>query len=279
MEDTPDIKTIVVGHGESARFLAFGDDSKFMNTLVYAFAIVDRVNHKRAAKRIRGIKDKFRISPEIPIHCRILFRKEQREKHGLAHMSDDDARSLVRMVIVEMNKIPVALRFAFMNIPNVDMGAEGRITLNHVSDGSAIDLPLKCDSKGFLGLLMQSCFAVSPDGREGPPASECQIYTSEDSTRITFIGKERKRADKWYTGFSDIGAKENTVFGIEPIILKNSDSQMMGVADIFAYLCSHAMEKECRDSFFREQLGKVKFWSRATFLPNQALHPIAGGGG
>jgi hypothetical protein len=191
-------------------------------------------------------------------------------------MSDDEARSLVRMVIVEMNKIPVVLRYAFMNQPNVDTGAEGRITLNHVSDGSTIDLPLKCDPKGFLGLLMQSCFAVSPDGREGPPASECRIYTSKDSTRINFIGKERKRADKWYAGFSGIGAKENTVFGIEPIILNNSDSQMLGVADIFAYLCSHAMEKECRETFFREQLSKIKFWSRATFLPNHSLLPTAG---
>jgi hypothetical protein len=50
MEDTPGIKTIVVGHDESARFLAFGDDSQFMNTLVYAFAIVDRANNKRAEK-------------------------------------------------------------------------------------------------------------------------------------------------------------------------------------------------------------------------------------
>ncbi|MEW6068645.1 MAG: hypothetical protein AB1610_10195 [Nitrospirota bacterium] len=268
MKDTSNIETVSVGHGEGTRFLAFGDDSQFMNTVVYAFAIVDRSNHRRADRRIRKIKDKFRIAPDIPIHCRILFRKEQREKHGLTHMSDDDARSLVRMAIVEMNKIPVALRYAYMDLSDLDMGAEGKITLKHVSDDSTIDMPVKYDPKGFIGLLMQSCFAVSPDGREGPPASECQIYTSEDSTKISFIGKERKRADKWYSGFSDIGARENTVFGIEPIILKNSASQMLGVADIFAYLCSHAMEKQCRDTFFREQLGKIKYWSRATFLLN-----------
>jgi hypothetical protein len=278
MEDTLKIKTVSVGHKEGARFLAFGDDSHFMNTLAYAFAIVHRANHKRAEKSMREIKDRFRIAPEVPIHCRILFRKEQRQKHGLAHMGDDDARSLVKMVIAETNKIPVFLRYAFMNLSDVDLGREGKITLNHISDGSTIDLPIKYESKGFLGFLMQMCFSVPPDGRNGPPASECQIYTSEDSTRINFIGKDRKRADRWYSGFSDIGAKENTVFGIEPVILKNSDSQMLGVADVFAYLCSHAMEKECPYTFFREQLSKVKYWSRAEFLPNQALHPTAGGG-
>lgn len=279
MNDTPDTKTVIVGHNDSARFLAFGDDSQFMDTIVYAFAIVDRANHKKAEKSMGKIKDTFRIPPEVPIHCRILFRKEQRIKHGLAHLGDDDARSLVRMVVREMNKIPVLLRYAFMDLSDLNLGAEGKITLNHVSDGSTIDVPMKYESKGFLGFLMQSCFAVSPDGSDGPPASECQIYTSEDSTRINFIGKDRKRADKWYSGFSDIGAKENTVFGIEPIILKSSELQMLGVADVFAYLCSHAMEKKCQYTFFSEQVSKVKHWSSAKCLPNQALHPTSGGGG
>ena len=120
---------------------------------------------------------------------------------------------------------------------------------------------------------MQSCFAVAPDGSQGPPASQCQIIVSEDRTKIRFMGEGRSRADRWYSGYSDIGAPERSVFQLNPIRATVQNNPMLQIADVFSYVITHALSKYCKDEFFKVQLGRVRYWSRSIFKPSSSLQP------
>lgn len=163
-----------------------------------------------------------------------------------------------------MNQGPVRIRYAVGNLAEFGAAIGNEIEMQHESDGSTIKLSAKLDPKGVLGMLMQACFAVPPDGSQGPPPSHCKIFVSEDSTKVEFIGPKRSRADGMYSGFSDIGAPESHVFHLQPTVVNANNEPMLQLADIAAYVCSHAAEEPAENSFFREQHGRFRYWSRAT---------------
>ena len=132
-------------------------------------------------------------------------------------------------------------------------------------DGSKTRLPVTADPKALLGMLMQACFLVPPDGSAGPTASECEIIVAEDTTKVSFIGPRRQRADRIYAGYSDIGAPDGSVFQLKPSPLRPENVPLLQLADIAAYLCSHSHGDDEAQAFFREELKKVKFWWRVGY--------------
>lgn len=98
-----------------------------------------------------------------------------------------------------------------------------------------------------------------------------QIFVSEDSTKVEFIGPKRRRADGMYSGFSDIGAQEGYVFQLQPTVVNANIEPMLQLADIAAYVCSHASDESAENSFFREQRGRFRYWSQAVFAANPTV--------
>ena len=90
---------------------------------------------------------------------------------------------------------------------------------------------------------------------------------------VKFIGPKRSRADRMYSGFSDIGAPGGSVFQLQPTVVKSCSHPLLQLADIAAYICSHSLDDSNENAFFREQRGRFKYWSRAVFVANPALQP------
>jgi hypothetical protein len=255
--------TIRVGSSHDANYLAFGDDSQFGDVLVYAFAILHRTRSKAVEASILALKERFKIPKQTTLHCRILFSGHQRQKAGLGHLTPDDVQSIVARLVTIMNQKSVLIRYAIANLAEFGKLLGDEIKLQHESDGSTMKLPVKLDPKGVLGILMQSCFAVSPNGSQGPPASDCNIFVAEDSTKVEFIGEKRSRADGLYSGFSDIGAPAGNVFQLHPTVVKADSEAILQLADVAAYVCSHAYDTTHKGQFFRDHRQRIRLLSRS----------------
>jgi hypothetical protein len=253
------------GGDASADYLAFGDDSQFGDTLVYAFVIVHRDRAPQVRTRLSELKQRFRISASENLHCRVLFSGHQRKKAGLGHLSPQDVRSLIAEAVTIINEGPVLIRFAVGGLPEFERALGNQIEMKHESDGSRTRLPVKLDPKGLLSILLQMCFAVAPDGSNGPTASECKIFASEEKTRVEFIGSKRRRADAMYSGFNDIGAPAGNVFQLIPTVVGPASEPLLQLADIAAYICSHSTDESDENSFFREQRTRFLYWSSGVF--------------
>lgn len=264
-------RTKIIGGNQNAPFVAFGDDSQYNGALVFAYVVVPRTRLRRALRDIGKIKEKFKFPAGAAIHCRELFSGQQRAKQGLAHLGQQEARAIVQHAITLINQHKVFLRYAYAHTERIEgiFGSSGTITLAHKFDGSEVVLPAAFEPKGIIGLLAHACFASNPDGSQGPTASQCEIYAAQDKTQVRFVGKGRQRADSLIRGYSDIGAPEGVIFQINPTIASSDFSPLFELADIAAYLCSHAIHTGDRESFFRDALSRVKYWAQGEFLLNR----------
>lgn len=254
-------KTIDIRNDPSAQYVAFGDDSKFGDILVFAFFVIARKDIDRMNKRIAKIKRKFGV-PEVTIlHCRELFHPHPREKAGLGHLSSERARSIVGHIIHELNVLDCRVSYAFLR------SRPGEMVLPGVGG-----IPVHYDDKGMLSMLAQACYS-RPGGALDPRTGACEIFVAEDRTKIQFLGAEFGRADKWTAGFSDVGAEPGTVFRITPRPIPVAGHPMMQIADVLAYTCSHALSGVPPSPFFKDHLARVRRLEVAEMFPNGAPTP------
>lgn len=255
-----------LGRSDQGNYLAFGDDSQFGDTLAYAFAIVHRTRIETLEARLLDLKRQFDIPEEIPLHCRVLFSGQQRERAGLGHLTSQDAQLIVKRAVTIMNRGPVLVRYAVGSLAEWRLEIGDELEMHDGTDGPTTKEPVKHDPKGLLSMLMQGCFAIPPDGSEGPTASQCKILVSEDSTMVKFIGTRRRRADRMYSGFLDIGAPPNHVFQLDPIAVDVGRQPLLQLADIAAYICSHNACQADSAAFFRQQHNRFRYWLRKIFV-------------
>jgi len=252
------VREILVGNNRNAPCIAYGDESSYEEILTYAFAIVHRVNLEKIDSLIEKIRDKYSIPHDISLHCRILFNSSARENNKLGHLEDEDVKNIILDIVSAMGDICL-LRYAYFVAPSEFDFDKIVMTTFQSTDGSPPPkFPIKYDKKGILGLLMLVCFAVPPDGKKWPTPDKCEIFVSEDYSRIHFLGTKRSRADNYYRGISDIGAPPGCVFRLNPVILKSDDATLLQVADILSYICPHAISKKCRNYFFKYALNLVR---------------------
>lgn len=259
-------RNVITVGGDTAEYLAFGDDSQYGDTLVYAFAIIHRSRISVTESRLAALKRRYRIPDAVPLHCRVLFSGDQREKAGLGHLTPQSAKQIFERVITIMNRGPVFIRYAVADLAECKAAMGNELQMYNKNGIESDRLSVIVDPKAILGLLMQTCFAVPADGSEGPTSSQCTIYVSSDATRVKFIGPQRKRADRMYSGFSSIGAPEGQVYQLSPIAVKEEQQPLLQLADIAAYTCSHAIEACETNSFFRTQQNRFKYWLRKRFV-------------
>ena len=167
------------GKNNVAPFCAFGDDSAYKNILVYAYAIFHRRNVSKAKKIITKLKKKYMIPKKLPIHCRIMFSGDQRRKKGLGHISIVRVKQLVSQIIDEMNDVPCLLRYAYCEVPET-----GKIFLDVIDKE---EKKVHDEPKGILSLLSGSCFTPRKEV-QAPGIEQCEIFASEDNTKIRFLG-------------------------------------------------------------------------------------------
>jgi hypothetical protein len=256
---------IPIGRNSESQFCVYGDESRFRDTLVFATAIFFRRDLDRAKQVLEQLRQHYRIPPTLPIHCRVLYNPDARRKCGVDHLDEAAVNELIATLVARMKSVPAACRFAWTLLPN-------RHPLVDSTDPSWV---LPNEPKGVLGVLMQACFAVPADGSQGPSASESEIFVSADRTKIRFFGNKRYQAHRGYSGFSDVDAPTGQVFHIEPHVIPDDrwpDHPLLQVADVFAYICSHA-DPELHGKEFFTQLLKTMYWSRATLVLEDETTP------
>lgn len=251
------------GKNNVAPFCAFGDDSAYKNILVYAYAIFHRRNVYKAKKIITKVKKKYMIPKKIPIHCRIMFSGDQRRKKGLGHISIVRVKQLVSQIIDEMNDVPCLLSYAYCEVPET-----GKIFLDVIDKE---EKKVHDEPKGILSLLSGSCFTPRKDVVQALGIEQCEIFASEDKTKIRFLGKDRRRADRYLSAMAFEDKKNQTKKHLRPHV---KDHFLQQVADVYAYVCSHALSKNCEDAFFKEQLDKVKYPTRAKCFPDSQFEEL-----
>lgn len=191
--------TIIVGQDPKARYCAYGDESATRDRLAYAYALFRREHIVRAEKTLRIIKQNFGFPEGVPIHCRVLFNSAQRKKKGLSHIDDRGARKLLDKVVYHLDKLPAACQFSYCRRPIKE------VLLDETEESPVI----RTDPKGIMGFLAQGCFGTN----NGIRPTDCQIFISEEETRMRFIGDRRMRVDRWYSsGYSVAGAPKGKFF-------------------------------------------------------------------
>ena len=268
-------KNVINVSSDPAEYLAFGDDSQYGDTLVYTFAIIHRNRISVTESRLVALKRRYRIPDAVPLHCRVLFSGDQREKAGLGHLTPQSAKQIVERAITIMNRGSVLIRYAVADLAECKVTMGNELQMYDKSGTESDRLSVIVDPKAVLGILMQSCFAVPADGSEGPTSSQCTIYVSDDATRVKFVGPQRKRADRMYSGFSSIGAPEGQVYQLSPIPMREEQQPLLQLADIAAYTCSHAFEVRETSSFFRTQHNRFKHWLRKRYVADVSQSAIS----
>ncbi|MCE3238617.1 MAG: hypothetical protein K0R24_1598 [Gammaproteobacteria bacterium] len=267
-------ETIIVGNAP-AEYLAFGDDSHHQNTLVYAFLIIKESLIASVENRVNAIKAFYGILDNIILHCKMLFSGDERRKAGIAYLSSEKVRSIITRIVRIINETPIFLRYAYCNLEDQKIHFD---KLNAEETDEENKAPKKIqlapDSKGLLGRLAHISLSTLPRDPCIPTINKCQVVVSEDKTKVHFIGKNRRQAHYWISGFSDIGVPLNSVFQLHPIIKKSHESIMLQLADMAAYMCCQALSEGSNSLFFREKLKEIKYWTSANLIPNEVfLYP------
>lgn len=249
----------LVGRDKAAPFVAFGDDSRYGPFAAFAFVLIPRTRVGSARKKLDQIKRRFRIPPSLVLHCRTLFSGQQREKMGLAHLTREDVRAIVAQAITAINQVNGRLHYAVQDFTAFSQMVGKEIQMTSVDGSPPITLPVSEEPKGLLGTLAIACFPLDPSGAFGPSAAQCEIYASEDKTKISFIGEGRTRADSLYSGFLD-GGSDDALFQLNAHLVAADADPLLQLADIAAYVCSHAASSAEDDRFWREQCARVVNW-------------------
>ncbi|MFM0261876.1 hypothetical protein [Paraburkholderia sediminicola] len=252
-------QTIQVGRDEKAPFVAFGDDSQYGDSLAFAFVLVPRTRLRFAERKLERLKKRFKIPQHVTLHCRTLFSGQQREKSGLGHLSPSDVRSIAAQAITIINDVNARVHFAVQDATTFFASLGNELQLYNQDGSPSVKLPVTPDPKGLLGMMAFSCFPLNQNGRYGPTASQCEIYVSEDKTKVGFIGEKRTRADSHYAGFLDIG---NACVQLNANIVAADAIPLLQLADIASYICSHAFSKTGDVQFWKDQCARITNWFR-----------------
>lgn len=253
----------VTGSSRSADWVAFGDDSVYAGTLVYAFFMFKRTKIKTIERDFRELKKRFNFPLNSKLHCRELLSGQKREKSGLGHLSKEDIDAIFNTIVTIINRQKGLVRFNYAFTEKIDSVFSGPLTLDSTVDGEpSISVDSVFNEKGVLGLLAQGCFANRLDGREGPLPDQCEIFVSPDKTLVKFIGNKKNKAHYLASGFSDIEAKDGRINLVAPVIGGDYFADLYEIADVVAYICCHAIHTISGRS---DEQRYVRFYDRMTW--------------
>ena len=265
-----DINNNIISHGSNtnAKYLAFGDDSQYEDILVFAYVLILRSKLNRVISEFEKIKEKFKFSPNSKIRCRVLFSGHQREKNGLGHLTQNNIRSLLFHVVTLLNKHDIGVYFSYASASagKLAFGENTFLEMNDLEGNKSL-MKSNYDPKGILGILSQSCWA-GIDATKYPTVNDCEIFAAEDETKINWIGDTKNRADRWLSGFSDVGAPQGSVFKLKPSVKPSNFSPCFELADIAAYIYSHSLDANLENLLFKELTREIKLWKSTPFKFN-----------
>jgi hypothetical protein len=119
---------------------------------------------------------------------------------GLAHLTPSHARAITAQAITIINDANGRVHYAVQSFSAFSATLGNQLQLYDRDGKTGVTLPVKADPKGLLGMMAFICFPICPRHPRCPSAAQCEIFVSEDKTKVTFIGEKRTRADALYAG-------------------------------------------------------------------------------
>jgi len=256
---------ITIGNQPESKITAYGDDSKFNNTIAFAYVLFENPKIETARHSLLCLKEKYRIPSKIPLHMRLLNNFFYRKKNDLQHLTASLLDKLVSDIIDEMNKLPFMVKGSFFS---------GEMPKDLEDDGQG--LSVEWSDKGIQSMLAKS--ALTPLNLEKYQYKDLRIIIAEDKTVQKFLGKNKRQAARWARGFSSIEAPPGYVYEFDPIIQKSSEEILLQLADIMVYAIAHTFNEKASNSY-REQLEKVRNINVQSFMfsPSENRRPTQRG--
>lgn len=179
------IQSTEAGNNPAANFVAVGDDSVFNGAIVYGYAIFRRTRLKSLIRGVRDIKRRFNIPDDVEIHCKDLRLEVSRAKLGLQHLTDHDVESVYRNVVTLINQCDVLVKYGLAFEEKIRSFWDSGSTVLE-GGGTSVEVPVKFDVKGILGLLAQVGLASQPASQPASQVVRCQTWkTWKYSSRRT----------------------------------------------------------------------------------------------
>lgn len=216
---------IIIGNQPNSKITAFGDDSKFKKTSAFAYVIFENSKLEIARRSLLDIKEKYKIPPNVLLHMRLLNNEFYRNKNGIQHLTGTIMTKFLSDIIDDMNKIPFLIKgCCFSGELPKDIDDE--------------ELGVVWSDKAIQSMLAKA--ALIPLGLEKYEYKDLRIVISQDSTKVRFLGKNKRQAARWTRGFSAIGAPSGYVYEFDPLIQDPTEEVLLQLADAVVYMIAHA---------------------------------------
>jgi hypothetical protein len=244
-------KNAPVGQNGDSAYVAFGDDCQFGDICGYAFVVARRSRIQRVIRQLDAIKAHYKFPPGVPLHCRVLFNGDLREKAGLGHLTRKDAEDIVTRCLLLMNNEAIHVRFSSGSLQQVKETLGDTMTMwDHVKN-EELQVPLNHDPKGLISWLAQMCLIVPAPDRRFARAEDWEVVISQDTTKVKWLGTGSRQAHNLINAFSSINAPEGDFHQFTPRISNEATHSLLQLADVAVYAFCHALDASEKGAFWR----------------------------
>ncbi len=208
---------------------AFGDESVFKDVIAYGLVVVPDPNVTPAENLLSELKQRYGVDPQEEFHCKHAFHGDRRRKTQWKHLSEVKVLNFAEELISGLVTLPAwfivgaALR---SEIPVEFPAAQG------FSAGVM-------ESKQLAGIL---CGAALTPLSEHYDQDEIRFWADRDRTRVPFFGRKMQA----HTNYKLTNREANRHI-VSETFDKNNKPALLQVADLLAYVATHALsEKKSR---------------------------------
>lgn len=211
-------------------FHVFGDESSYKSTVVYGVIALSDSSIPVTNNAIQSLKTRFGVAISAEFHSRIVFHGDQRRRSQWSILNEaqmlDFAEAFITLLI-DQNAI-------------FSVGAVHRDEYPSAFPPGGGFPSGVMKTKQRTAIVFQA--AVNPIiKRLGP--NNLQLWVDPDSTKILWFGK-KMRADRHYKALIPGSGSDNL---IEPQKAGANPPVLLEAADLFAYVCAHALAPDdCR---------------------------------
>lgn len=244
-----------LGRKTDAPYCAYGDDAKYEDILLYAFLVIERTSINNFEHRILQLKEKLEIPEDLDIHTKDFFNGYKREKWGIDHLN---VSNMINEIIAIINTSKCAIFYNFSMVPE-----DGKIYPDSLEIAGK---KIHGEHKAIVHQIGASCFVpfVQLNGKF-ITLKDIEVFVSQETTRVKTVGASERQAQ--YMSEMRIPTTYPVQSGhyarLKPHYVFTRDHICCQIADVIAYVFSHALSKKCKNPLFRKQMRNVQHKYRA----------------
>lgn len=244
-----------LGNKSNTPYCAYGDDTKYKEILLYAFIALQREKTQELETDILNIKNEFNIPADVTIHIKDFFNGHKREKLNINHLN---VSALIDAIIDSLNKHNACVLFNYLKIPKNNKIYPDEFEIQ----GQKIH----GDPKALAHQLGASCFVPFLNlNNKILNLQDFEVFVSSETTKVKVVGTQKRKAQYLFEMRIPLTnpAKGGNYARLKPHYINTNENTLLQVADVVAYVISHALSKKCSNTTFKKQMKKIQFIFKA----------------